>query len=194
MNNLATTTRHTTSNFNLRDEALLILDKRGALLDLAREISDLMRSANIPGVVVGGVAVVLHGYMRTTNDIDIFLQPPLEPLAELLTANGFIFNSERKEFVKHCVPIHLVLPEQIGTLLNAAVEIEGITTVTLVDLINTKLRSGSKNLLRAQDLADVIGLIRHHQLTSDFARHLDKALRPAFRKLVRMIEQENSGS
>ncbi len=168
-----------------------MLDKRGALLDLAREISDLMRSANIPGVVVGGVAVVLHGYMRTTNDINIFLHPPMENLAELLTANGFIFNSERKEFVKHGVPIHLVLPEQIGTLLNAAVEIEGITTVTLVDLINMKLRSGSQNLLRAQDLADVIGLIRHHQLTSGFARHQDKALRPAFRKLVRMIEREN---
>ena len=191
MMNMATTTRHTTRNFNLRDEALFMLDKRGALLDIAREISDLMRSANIPGVVVGGVAVVLHGHVRTTNDIDIFLQPPLEPLAELLTANGFTFNPERKEFVKHGVPIHLVLPDQVGTLLNAAVEIEGITTVTLIDLINTKLRSGSKNMLRAQDLADVIGLIRHHQLTSDFARHLDKALRPAFRKLVRMIEQEN---
>ena len=191
MMNMATTTRHTTRNFNLRDEALFMLDKRGALLDIAREISDLMRSANIPGVVVGGVAVVLHGHVRTTNDIDIFLQPPLEPLAELLTANGFAFNPERKEFVKHGVPIHLVLPDQVGTLLKAAVEIEGITTVTLIDLINTKLRSGSKNMLRAQDLADVIGLIRHHQLTSDFSRHLDKALRPAFRKLVRMIEQEN---
>lgn len=168
-----------------------MLDKRGILLDIAREISDLMRAANIPGIVVGGIAVVLHGHVRTTNDIDIFLQPPLEPLAELLTANGFVFNSERKEFVKHGVPVHLVLPEQIGTLLNAAVEIEGIVTVTLVDLINTKLRSGSKNLLRAQDLADVIGLVRHHQLNSSFARHLDKALRPAFRKLVRMIEQEN---
>jgi hypothetical protein len=33
--------------------------------------------------------------------------------------------------------------------------------VTLADLINVKLRSGSTNLLQAQDLADVIGLIRH---------------------------------
>jgi hypothetical protein len=63
----------------------------------------------------------------------------------------------------------------------------------LADLINMKLRSGATNLLRAQDLADVIGLIRHHQLSSGFARHLDKALRPAFRKLVRLIQRENSG-
>lgn len=168
-----------------------MLDKRGALLDIAREISDLMQAANIPGVVVGGVAVVLHGHVPTTNDVVIFLQPPLEPLAELLTANGFIFNSGKKEFVKHGIPIHLLLPDQVGAMQNEAVEIDGITTVTLVDLINMKLRSGSQNLLRAQDLADVIGSIRHHQLTSGFARHLDKALRPAFRKIVRMIEREN---
>ena len=191
--NLVTTTRHKTCELNLRDEALLMLDKRGTLLDIARQVSDLMRATGIPGVVVGGVAVVLHGHVRTTNDIDIFLQPPLEPLADLLTANDFTFNQERKEFVKHGVPVHLVLPDQVGTLQEAAVEIEGITTVTLVDLINMKLRSGGKNLLRAQDLADVIGLIRQRQLTSGFARHLDKALRPAFRKLVRMIEQENAG-
>lgn len=194
MMNLVTTARHTTRKLNLRDEVLLMLDKRGALLDIAREISDLMRAADIPGVVVGGVAVVLHGHVRTTNDIDIFLQPPLEPLADLLTDNDFTFNQERKEFVKHGVPVHLVLPDQVGALQKEAVEIDGITTVTLFDLINMKLRSGSKNLLRAQDLADVIGLIRHHQLTSGFARHLDKALRPAFRKLVRMIVRENGGA
>ena len=171
-----------------------MLDKRGRLLDIAREVSHLMRASDIPGIVVGGIAVVLHGYVRTTHDIDIFLQPPLEPLADLLTANGFAFNQREKEFVKHGVPVHLVLPDQVGALLDEAVEIEGITTVTLVDLINMKLRSGSKNLLRAQDLADVIGLIRHHQLSSDFARHLDKALRPAFRKLARMIKQESARS
>jgi hypothetical protein len=178
---------------NLRDEALLMLDKRGALLDIAREVSHLMRTAGIPGVVIGGIAVVLHGYVRTTKDIDIFLQPPLEPLADLLTANGFTFDRGRREFIKEGVPVQLVLPEQVGALSTKAVDIEGITTVTLADLINMKLRSGSKNLLRAQDLADVIGLIRHHQLTSGFARHLDKSLRPTFRKLVRLIHRESSG-
>ena len=64
--------------------------------------------------------------------------------------------------------------------------------MTLPDLISMKLRSGSANLLRAQDLADVIGLIHHHQLTSEFARHLDKSLRPAFRKLVRLIQRDKS--
>lgn len=73
-------TRFTRRKCNLRDEAVLLLEKRGVLLEIAREISDLMRSANFPGVVVGGVAVVLHGHVRTTNFIDILLQPPLAPL------------------------------------------------------------------------------------------------------------------
>jgi hypothetical protein len=177
---------------DLREEALEMLDKRGALLDVAREVSQLMRAAGIPGVVIGGVAVVLHGHVRTTKDVDVALPPPLEPLAELLTANGFTLDKKKKEFRKYEVPVHLVLPEQIGEISDEVVEIEGISTVSLAQLINMKLRSGSENMLRAQDLADVIGLIRHHHLSGEFARHLDKNLRPAFRKLVRMIEKENS--
>ena len=53
-----------------------------------------------------------------------------------------------------------------------------------------KLESGSKNVLRAQDLADVIGLIRQNELTSEFARHLDKSLRSAYRKLVKAIQED----
>jgi hypothetical protein len=188
-----TGTRQTPSGVDLRHEALLILDKRGAILDVAREVSHLMRTAGIPGMVIGGIAVVLHGYVRTTKDIDIFIHPPLEPLADLLTANGFTFDRGGRAFVKQGVAVHLVLPEQVGSSPRKVIEIEGITTVTLTDLISMKLRSGSEDILRAQDLADVIGLIRHHRLTSGFARHLDKALRPAFCKLVRLIERESSG-
>jgi hypothetical protein len=188
-----TVTRQKRHRSNLRDEALLILDKRGTVLDIARDISHLMRDAGIPGMIIGGIAVVLHGHVRTTKDIDIFMPPPLTPLADLLTANGFVFDQGERAFVKQGVPVHLVLPDQVGPPPKEAVEIEGVTTVTLADLIGMKLRSGSTNLLRAQDLADVIGLIRHHRLPSSFARHLDKTLRAAFRKLVRMIQQESCG-
>lgn len=151
-----------------------------------------MRAANIPGAVIGGIAVVLHGHVRTTKDVDILAPAPLDPLADLLVAHGFLFDRKEKAFVKHGVPVHLVLPEQTGTSLEETVEIEGVTTAPLAVLIEMKLRTGSTNLLRAQDLADVIGLIRHHRLTGAFARRLNKSLRPAFRKLARMIEKENA--
>ena len=51
----------------LRVEALSLLDRRGSILELAREISRLMRRQGIPGVVVGGIAVVLHGHLRVTT-------------------------------------------------------------------------------------------------------------------------------
>lgn len=184
--------RHKTRGWTLRDEALLMLDKRGSVLNMAREVSRLMHAANIPGVVIGGVAVVLHGHIRTTKDVDVLVSPPLKPFAALLTANGFTFDRLEKAFIKHGVPIHLVLPEQAGFVPTQVVEIEQISTVALTDLISMKLRSGSTNLLRAQDLADVIGLMRHHRLTSEFARQLEKDLRPAFRKLARMIQRERS--
>src|SRR5215813_13687287 len=93
---------------NLRDEALLFLDKRGNVLAIAREVSRLMREAGIPGAIIGGIAVVLHGHVRTTKAIDIFVPPPLAPLADLLIAHGFLFDNEERAFIKHGVPVHLV--------------------------------------------------------------------------------------
>lgn len=177
---------------NLRDEALRLMEGRGTILETAREVSRLMREAAIPGAVIGGIAVVLHGHVRTTTDIDIFSSGPAEPLSGLLISQGFTFDAGRREFVREGVPVHLVLLEQLGVPPREIVEIDGVTTVSLADLIAMKLRSGLKHLLRAQDLADVIGLIRHRGLTSEFARHLDKDLRPEFRKLARAIQREGT--
>jgi Nucleotidyltransferase of unknown function (DUF6036) len=174
----------------LRDEALNLLDQRGSILELARELTALMRREGIPGVVIGGVAVVLHGHIRTTKDIDIFLDQPLEVIAAPLVAEGFQYDVARREFVRADVPVHLVTREQVPKPPRKTIEIDGIDTVSLADLIEMKLNSGSQNILRAQDLADVIGLIRHNRLTGEFARYLDKSLRPAYRKLVKAIEQE----
>jgi hypothetical protein len=176
---------------NLRDEALLMLEKRGAILEVAREVSRLMREAGLPGVVIGGVAVVLHGHVRTTVDVDVLVDPPLDRMRDLLVANGFVHDAARKEFVKGGVPVHLVRPQDAKiTKRSEPREIDGIATVGLAELVEMKLRSGSADPLRAQDLADVIGLVRHHALKSDFAARLDKSVRREFRKLVRLIESE----
>jgi Nucleotidyltransferase of unknown function (DUF6036) len=174
----------------LRDEALSLLDLRGSILELAREISRLMRREGIPGLVIGGIAVVLQGHLRVTKDVDIFLDQPLQPFADLLIAEGFGCDEQRREFTREGPPMYLVTLEQVGRPPRETVEIEGIMTVGLADLIEMKLTSGMRNMLRAQDLADVIGLIRHNCLTSEFARRLDKSLRPTFRKLVKAIQQE----
>ena len=63
-------------------------------------------------------------------------------------------------------------------------------TVSLADLISMKLRSGTRSVLRAKDLGDVIGLIRHHRLTGDFAAQIDPSLRAEFRRLLDAVESE----
>src|SRR5271157_3114955 len=120
----------------LRAEALGLLSQRSAILDLAREVSRLMRDAGIPGVVIGGIAVVLHGHVRSTTDIDIFLDQPLEPIAKVLRAQGFQYDAARHEFIRDGVPVHLVTREQVARPPRETIEIEGITTVSLADLID----------------------------------------------------------
>lgn len=167
-----------------------MLDGRGAILDTARELTGAFRSQGTSAAVIGGVAVVLHGHVRATRAIDLLAGSPLGSIAQVLQSLGFVHDPTRREFVRDDIPVHLVLPEQAGMTSSQTVEIQGIDTVPLADLIAMKLRSGTANMLRAQDLADVIGLIRRHQLGGDYARPLDKSLRPAFRKLVRAIERE----
>lgn len=175
---------------SIRDEALELLTQRGSILDLARDLTRLMREGGFEGGVIGGVAVVLHGHIRTTVDVDLFIPRDAEKLAEELKNAGFEFDPSKKEFRRDLVPVHFVMPNQVRLAPTAYEEIDGVWTVCLTDLINMKLDSGLRNVLRAQDLADVIGLMRHHRLTSEFTPKIAKALRPDFRKLVRSLAEE----
>jgi hypothetical protein len=175
---------------SLRDEALLLLDGKGALLDVAREVTQLMRDADLHAPVIGGVAVVLHGYVRTTADIDLFTDDPPRT-ADILKASGFRFRKTQREFVRDELPIHLVTVQDTKFTPQFLVLKEGVEAVSLPDLINMKLRSGLANPLRAIDLADVIGLIRVRGLATAFASQLQKELRPDFRKLARAVKRES---
>lgn len=43
-------------------------------------------------ILIGGVAVILHGLERLTRDIDIFVRPTLENIAKLRAALKTVFN------------------------------------------------------------------------------------------------------
>lgn len=167
----------------------MMLEGRGAILDVAREITRVLREADLDGAIIGGVAVVLHGHLRTTADVDVYASSPLETIRDALIAADYSFDPSRKEFVKDNVPVHLVRPEQVRHPIGEYIEIDHIRTVSLVDLINMKLETGLNDPLRAQDLADVIGLIRQHRLTSEFAPSVNKSVRKEFQKLVKAIEK-----
>lgn len=146
-----------------------------------------LEKANIPYAVVGGMAVNAHRHHRTTDDLDI-----------LLTAEGFAQFRQRfigqsfdtipgraRRFVDrgNAVTLDILVtgmfpgsgkPGPIAYPDPAAVRdrIDNIEVVNLATLVELKLAAR-----RYQDFADVVSLIRIHQLEESFADGLHSSVR-----------------
>jgi hypothetical protein len=162
--------------------ALSLLSSESELLELARRVAT---ATGAP--VLGGIAVFLHGYRRTTEDIDLQASDP-NAVADALRGLGAEWDESNRQFVLDGVPIHLVTDAQTGGPAAEIVEIQGVPTVSLPDLIRFKLRSGLDRPQRAQDLADVVELIKRVPLSKAFAARLPRAQRAPFKQLVDAIE------
>ncbi|MDX1964529.1 MAG: nucleotidyl transferase AbiEii/AbiGii toxin family protein [Pirellulales bacterium] len=161
-------------------------------------------------VIVGGVAVIHHGYRRTTEDRDVLL---LHREAEAL-ANHLMDapNWERVEirqyaFLYHPTGIHvdfLVSGHlmQLGRpyffpgthQIDVSGEVAGIPVIGLQDLIWLKLVAG-----RMQDLADIMELCKRHLPNIDIARILqylqkeDDDLREKLLDIINRVPIELAG-
>jgi hypothetical protein len=174
----------------LRDEALLMLEGRGAVLETARDISRILRENEVAGAVIGGVSVTLHGHVRATSDVDVLVPEPLASFAGHLRSAGYEFDSVKREFIREGVPVHLISPSLAVPAPRNFTVIDNVRTVSLADLINLKLRSGSSSVLRSQDLADVVALIRANDLDGRFVSRISKPLRAEFRRLLAAVRSE----
>jgi hypothetical protein len=152
-----------------------------------RRIVKRLEKAKIPYAIVGGMAVNAHGHHRTTDDLDV-----------LLTAEGLA------EFCKRFVPkqyeTHSRLPRRFTDRTNqvtidflvtglfpgsgkpgpiaypdpSAVR-ETIDDAQVLDLLNLiQLKLAAR---RYQDFADVVSLIRVHQLDESFTDRLHPSVR-----------------
>ena len=66
-------------------------------MELQKEIVRVCKALNSEGVkyvVVGGCAVILHGYYRTTHDIDLLVDSSIENIRRLKKALKEIFKSD----------------------------------------------------------------------------------------------------
>ena len=66
-------------------------------MELQKEIVRVCEALNSEGVkyvVVGGCAVILHGYFRTTHDIDLLVDSSIENIRRLKKALQEIFKSD----------------------------------------------------------------------------------------------------
>src|SRR5262249_49483522 len=59
-----------------------------AVAQAAHAVSGFLSDHGIPNLIAGGIAVQLHGYPRTTVDVDIVV-PDVQQAHELLLANGY---------------------------------------------------------------------------------------------------------
>lgn len=122
----------------------------------------------------------LHGHVRATKDLNVYVPEPVSESSDALIANGYSLDAKRREFRRAGIPVQIVTDEQTGGPPSRICTIRRIQTVGLADLINMKLRSGRQSVRRAQDIADVIVLIRVCKPTSAYAGRIDRAQRGAY--------------
>jgi len=126
----------------------------------------LLEEAKVPYLLVGGLAVVHHGYVRSTEDIDLLIDgSKLEKLDPLLAKHGFEpGRNARLRHVSTGVSVDLLVsgqgmprpgspPYPAPQQLTASDE--DCTVVSLAGLLELKL-----NAQRHQDRADVVALLK----------------------------------
>ena len=142
-------------------------------LELPPDFKELFRSLNEKGVeylLIGGYAVIIHGYVRNTNDIDVVVSNDPENVARCLSAlDDFGFGgldlrtaltSDERDVVRMGIePMKIEIlnylngvdfAEAYGRRITRDVEDIKIDVISLPDLITNKEDVG-----RLQDLLDV---------------------------------------
>ncbi len=135
-----------------------------------KELFELLNANNVRYLLIGGYAVGLHGYVRSTNDLDIFVSDDAENVRNLrqsLIDFGYaesslaedIFPDNRSMIEMGVEPMKIQIlnfadgvefETAYANRIESAVEDIFISTIHKPDLINNKIASG-----RLKDLADV---------------------------------------
>ena len=172
-----------------------------------RRIAEKLDQLEIPYAVVGGMALVAHGYDRTTLDVDILVtREGLDALRKSLEGRGYrppFEGSRNLRDTRTGVQIEFVVtgafpgdgkPKAVAfpPPADVSVEIDGIRYVTLPTLIELKLASGMTNPGRLRDLADVQELIRRLKLSTDYADRLNPYVRDKFAELSAGLRDESN--
>jgi predicted nucleotidyltransferase len=139
---------------------------------LKKDYSDIIKiflEENVTFLLIGGISMNLHGYVRATKDLDLWVQASKENAPKIIKAlakfgapmkdiSAQDFEKEGTVFQIGVVPIRIDIITQIAgikfdeAIQNAKIiEIDGINipTISLHDLIKNKKATG-----RLQDLAD----------------------------------------
>ena len=183
--------------------------KEGDVYETLRRLAARLKEAGLEYAIIGGMALVAHGYRRFTEDVDVLMTPEtLRLFKEKFAGLGYVpsFITASKSFrdthtgVKVEVmttgeypgdgkPKPVVFPDPA----DARVEREGLWVLTLEKLNELKLASGLSAPHRLKDLSDVQELIVLLNLPLEFAGKLDESVRAEYRRLWEAAQGANSG-
>ena len=185
-------------------EASRFFVQTDAVYDSLREIASRLTSLDIPYAVVGGMALVAHGYRRTTAGVNVLVTPDgLETIHCSLVGLGYVPLFQKSKHLRDTrtgVRIEFIVtgqypgdgkpkPVSFPDPDAVAVTIDGIRYIALPALIELKLASGMTNPGRLRDLADVQEMIRVLALDELYAQKLNPFVRNKYRELAADIRK-----
>lgn len=180
---------------------------RDPVFQTLRSITTKLRELEIPYAVVGGMALVAHGYDRTTSDVDILVTPAgLSLIHQELEGLGYVPPFPGSKHLRDTttkVRVEFLVtgqfpgdgkrkPIAFPNPADVAVEIDGIRFIKLPTLIELKLASGMTNPGRLKDLADVQELIRALKISAEMQQQLDPFVRDKFRELWQAVSEDTT--
>jgi len=179
--------------------------QQGKVYQTLQNIAQNLASKGIDYAIIGGMALVMHGYVRATQDVDLLLSPEgLEAFQRSLIGRGFVpaFPNTTRMFrdTKTGVTVKVLTtgefpgdgkpkPVCFRDPAVVAVEMDGIKVIGLTQLIELKLASGLSARDRLKDLADVQELIRTLRLPETLAEQLDESVRDEYVQLWTAVNQ-----
>ncbi|HEX9501215.1 MAG TPA: hypothetical protein VGA10_06130 [Thermoanaerobaculia bacterium] len=171
-----------------------------AVAETLTRVTDRLKEEGIDYAIIGGMALVAHGYVRFTNDVNLLTtREGLNLIHERLVGRGYrpAFEGARKklrdtqtgidvefitsgEFPGDGKPKSVVFPVPR----DASIDRDGRRVITLPKLIELKLASGlSAEHRRLRDLADVQDLIIALKLPRGLGEQIDPSVRDEFYRM-----------
>src|SRR5712691_4610129 len=174
--------------------------RREAVAETRARMTDSLAGEGIDYAIIGGMALIAHGYVRFTNDVDLLTTTDgLERVHKLLVGRDYrpAFEGSRKKFrdTKTGVDVEFITtgefpgdgkpkPVAFPTPKDASVNRDGRRVISLPKLIELKLASGlSAEHRRLRDLADVQDLIIALKLPRDLGDQIDPSVRREFYRM-----------
>lgn len=172
---------------------------------LLEKIDNLMTSFGHPWCLIGGIAVVAHGYNRTTDDVDIMVSCSREEFSRLrLSANGAGFKASTshtgtiQRMVSNGAEVEVLLattPLQVRACHDAVIVSllsNSFPVISLRDIIVQKVTVADANPSRANkdwgDVNGILGTLPHKEIDKIVAEIIPDIPSKAARTLERYAE------